>query len=86
MSTDADYWLSDEGYIREPDHLPVTEMIFLQTGGLANLTLGPLECYGSSEYHVTLTICWFDVGQTSETSAQHQTNVGSTIKPVRAGI
>ncbi|ELT91728.1 hypothetical protein CAPTEDRAFT_224303 [Capitella teleta] len=40
--------MKDEGVISEKEFLPVKELAFLQSlGGSANITLGPLLCYGS---------------------------------------
>lgn len=42
--------MKDEGVISEKEFLPVKELAFLQSlGGSANITLGPLLCYGSGE-------------------------------------
>ena len=45
-----DKWVVDGGYVEDKEDLPVSEMSFLQRGGIAKLSLGPLECYGSCKF------------------------------------
>ena len=45
----------DDGFLRHKEHLPVMELRFGDTGSLNDQkwgehTLGPLRCYGDSEY------------------------------------
>ncbi|XP_074640154.1 axotactin-like [Tubulanus polymorphus] len=51
-SCDAGYrkWMTDFGTFKDKSQVPVTEMIFIQDGpGVADVTLGPLKCYGTSK-------------------------------------
>ena len=51
--TGSGRWLSDGGLLHSQEHLPVTAMIFLQQGGKANVTLGPLQCVGTGMWYLS---------------------------------